>query len=1073
MGFKFSFLCDLLSQLEQNEVVKATTVKRDVTDYQTVARWFNCHAARIHHPETDALAFLSCLLPEKRSDRVYGLQAASLARVIGRCLGLGSSRLAELDRWRSSGGPDLGQCVENVLRQAENSVHRNGAVTTEEIDQALDKIASRSRFSAPQARRQQAAVDVESALSPLYRRLSSRDAKWLTRMILKSYLPVTVTGKFALQKFHFLLPHLLQFQASLEGALETLSLEPMNKYPPNPDRSIVPRLSSAALDHFKPRIGIKIGRPEYYKARSTKHCHDMARGRRMSMERKYDGEYCQFHVDLTNKQNPFKIFAKSGKDSTADRAAIIPTLTRCLDIGAPGCKFKHSCILEGELVVWSDELDGIADFHKLRRHLPRSGTYIGTESDSPPQPYEHLMVIFFDILLIDDNVCLRAPHFQRRLLLQDLVQLIPGRAALAEQDMIDFSESSSRFWLEDRFAKAISQRWEGLVLKASDEPYFSIHAAGMNDQFGRWIKLKKDYIPGLGDTVDLALVGASYNAQDAAALSSIGGLRWTHFLVGCLLNKDAVVQHGTRPHFRGIDVVDRHSMHWKILQLLNQLGQFHSRDPDSFNEVTIEMGRVSLPKVSVVFKKPFVVEVMGGGFEKPSGARYFSLRFPRILKIHDDRSLEDAASFQELQLLAENARAVPVDELSQEQNRWRAQLKVGGNGQNQYLAHESDSPTTTTSSTSTTTASYNSETTMSAHKAGIEILQVNDCAEETRLIMADQSQDENVNPTSELVGHEKSQSSHNTGQATTHKRPLSEDHPSPNIPPAKKQLLGGSRAVVSPDLETQDDDQGLHHNGVSQDHAQGPQDNEAPHTVAGTETNDHNSDNPGDARNINTQSGNSSQPGIDKFAKKLSPLMTIPVYLSGQPCDGVVPIGEQDSPSFSQFCQALLSERTLAVLSKSNPRAAFEETVYGIVLVNVKVLPLVENVLKIRGGLKRAIANNPSSQVKKGRIFFVDHSLLNSGIEPDDKRFCLGETWRKLAPKCHYACLHWKVNDQVEGLEAPAQSDNTAGPWKRRSKILGREHPIMFYLRGDPADLAELGEFSKDRHKSPFKDTKR
>ena len=315
-------------------------------------------------------------------DRVYWLQATSLARVVARCLGLGSSRLAELDQWRKSGGPDLGQCVENIMRQAENDAPQSREVTVEEIDLALGMIASRCRFSGPQVRRQKTAVDVEGALSPLYRRLSSRDAKWLTRMILKSY-PVVLPQNYTLDQFHFLLPYLLQFQDTFEGALQILSSEPMNHFPSRPDPRLAANLCSIALEHLQPRPGIKIGRPEYFKARSIKHCHQMAKSRRMSIERKYDGEYCQVHIDLTNKQHPVKIFSKSGKDSTADRFGIIPTVEESLQIGTTKCKFARHCILEGELLVWSQKQNAVADFHKLRKFLPRSGTFIGIDSDSP------------------------------------------------------------------------------------------------------------------------------------------------------------------------------------------------------------------------------------------------------------------------------------------------------------------------------------------------------------------------------------------------------------------------------------------------------------------------------------------------------------------------------------------------------------------------------------------------------------------------------------------------------------------------------------------------------------------
>jgi DNA ligase-4 len=202
-------------------------------------------------------------------------------------------------------------------------------------------------------------------------------------MILKSYAPVIIPPKHSLERFHFLLPHLLQFQNTFEGALEMLDQKPMKDFPPHPNPKLAASLCATALEYLQPRTGIKIGRPEYFKARGIKHCLSMANRRRMSVERKYDGEYCQIHVDLTDKRTPFRIFSKSGKESTEDRSGIFPSLAESLRIGSEDCRFSHRCILEGELVVWNDKRGEIAEFHKLRRFLSRSGIMIGIDNDSP------------------------------------------------------------------------------------------------------------------------------------------------------------------------------------------------------------------------------------------------------------------------------------------------------------------------------------------------------------------------------------------------------------------------------------------------------------------------------------------------------------------------------------------------------------------------------------------------------------------------------------------------------------------------------------------------------------------
>lgn len=72
--------------------------------------------SRINAHDTDLAALLSTLLPEKRTDRVYCIQAVTLEKIIGRAFFLGSSRIAELAVYKQPGlGLDLGDCVARLL----------------------------------------------------------------------------------------------------------------------------------------------------------------------------------------------------------------------------------------------------------------------------------------------------------------------------------------------------------------------------------------------------------------------------------------------------------------------------------------------------------------------------------------------------------------------------------------------------------------------------------------------------------------------------------------------------------------------------------------------------------------------------------------------------------------------------------------------------------------------------------------------------------------------------------------------------------------------------------------------
>ena len=109
MPLPFSLVCDLLEQ--SNKLCLARRSNKEA-----LAAWFARHRQRIDAHDTNLAALLSTLLPEKRTDRIYCIQARTLEKIIARALGLGCSRVAELASHREPGrGEDLADCVERLL----------------------------------------------------------------------------------------------------------------------------------------------------------------------------------------------------------------------------------------------------------------------------------------------------------------------------------------------------------------------------------------------------------------------------------------------------------------------------------------------------------------------------------------------------------------------------------------------------------------------------------------------------------------------------------------------------------------------------------------------------------------------------------------------------------------------------------------------------------------------------------------------------------------------------------------------------------------------------------------------
>ncbi|RCI15953.1 hypothetical protein L249_2062 [Ophiocordyceps polyrhachis-furcata BCC 54312] len=664
MPLHFSLVCQLLDECER----LCSTGK---SNSKAVSDWFSHHRPSIHTLDVDLCALLSTLLPEKRTDRVYCIQVPSLEKIIARALMLGSSRVSELARYKQPGlGLDLADCVERILKSTPNPVSKSrDRVTVEELDALLNGLASASRWSSPAIRRSHKSVaqgnrgDIER----IYRRLEPREAKWFTRLILKNFQPVILDSNVVFTCCHPLLPSMVKIQDDFAAAIRMLRHVKGDLLRESALAALADR---TVLLPLKPQVGIKVGRQNWLKARSIKHCFNLGHGR-MSIEEKIDGEYCQVHVDVTAKRPLVQIFSKSGKDSTEDRRALHGAIYESLRIGRPGCNFRSKCILEGELVVYSHRENKILPFHRIRNHVTRRGLFMNIEGDTRPDASEQLMIIYFDILLIDDRSLLDVRRCERFKLLQQTAHAVKGIADFVPRQVVDFGHPYAVSELRKAFAQVIVARGEGLVLKP-DDPYFNFHRHDLPFA-GHCIKFKKEYIGNLGDVGDFAVVGAGFDASKAKTYN-IPNLQWTHFYLGCLDNKEQVLRWNAVPAFTVVAVVELNASQLKTVMSCG----FPSPIRATENEATrlkIPKGIETGPPMLVTFGNPLVFDIRCFSFDKPGNTGFWTLRFPCVSKIHFDRDFRDTVSFDELQTMAQSATTVPEADDSQENLDWIARLE--------------------------------------------------------------------------------------------------------------------------------------------------------------------------------------------------------------------------------------------------------------------------------------------------------------------------------------------------------------------------------------------------------------
>jgi len=281
------------------------------------------------------------------------------------------------------------------------------------------------------------------------------------------------------------------------------------------------------------------------------------------------------------------------------------------------------------------------------------------------------MIVYYDVLLIDDESLLGVRHSDRFERLTRLVSLSRGRAELVNRHVIDFSSRYAASDLRNMFARTITARQEGLVLKP-DDPFIDL--SNSTPFSGSPIKLKKEYVGNFGDVGDFAVVAARYDPLKAKSMR-VNNVKWTHFFVGCLTNKSSLSEPGSLPEFTIVSVVEVNETQMKTITTFSNPAPVPFKENCSL-KLSIPSGVTDGKAPTVVFTNPLVFDIRCFDFDNCGNVGFKTPRFPVVSKIHFDRDFRDTITFSELQEMAEIAPTEDVMEDSQELKTWIAALEA-------------------------------------------------------------------------------------------------------------------------------------------------------------------------------------------------------------------------------------------------------------------------------------------------------------------------------------------------------------------------------------------------------------
>ncbi|KAJ0417441.1 ATP-dependent DNA ligase [Aspergillus carlsbadensis] len=412
---------------------------------------------------------------------------------------------------------------------------------------------------------------------------------------------------------------------------------------------IIPALLEHGLSklgqHCKLQPGIPIKPMLAKPTKSITEVLDRFEGKDFTCEYKYDGERAQIHYVAPEHMKKYPgaqltlekkdvgltaIFSRNSEDLSKKYPDVLEKLKTWIKPGV------GSFVLDCETVAWDTVNKKVLPFQQL---MTRKRKDVKAEDVKVK-----VCVFAFDLLFLDDEATVKKSLRERRELLHKSFQAVEGEFQFAQYgDTNDLDE------IQNLLDDSVKASCEGLMVKMLDTEESGYEPSKRSRN---WLKVKKDYLSGVGDSLDLVVLGAYYgrgkrtSVYGAFLLAAYNPNTQTYETI-CNIGtgfSDEILKefHETLSPL----VIDRAKPFYS-----------HSTVPKDQPDVWLEPRLVWEVKTADLTLSPRYKAAA----DEFVGAKGVSLRFPRFIKSRDDKKAEQATTTKAVAEMYRKQEAVAKD----------------------------------------------------------------------------------------------------------------------------------------------------------------------------------------------------------------------------------------------------------------------------------------------------------------------------------------------------------------------------------------------------------------------------